>query len=49
MAQMSAESAGVIVKQRDLVYERQCFKWWFHEGKINMNIATGTYSFKVKL
>jgi hypothetical protein len=49
MAPKSAGSAGVLVKQRDLMYERYCIKWWFNEGKINMNIMNSMYGIKVKV
>ena len=46
MAPKSAESVGVLVKQRELVYGRWCIKWWFNEGKINNNIKNGMCSTK---
>ena len=48
MAPTRAESVGVLVKERDLVYERYCIKWLCIEGKIDTNITNGMYSTRVK-
>jgi len=35
--QQGLKHIGVLVKQCDLVYERQCSKCWFNEDKTNMS------------
>lgn len=31
---------GILVKQHDLVYKRQCMKFWFNEDKIKLSLCT---------
>ena len=38
---------GVLVKQRDFVYERWCIKCWFTEDQINRNIMYGMYNITI--
>jgi hypothetical protein len=35
---------GILVKQRDVVYERNCIKCWFNEGEINILICLSVLS-----